>query len=91
MRTSLKAEGPRPARVAAEVIRQHAELVAFLWAQRDSWSAEDPPDAKVIAEIDQRLEVNLDGLRIAGVSAWPFLIAQHEIFRRRESFSPSHG
>ncbi|RWL78812.1 MAG: hypothetical protein EOR67_24105 [Mesorhizobium sp.] len=76
----MKAQGPRPTRVAAEVIRQHAELAAFLWAQRDSWSAEDPPDAKVIAEIDERLEINLDALRIAGAPAWPFLIAQHEDF-----------
>ena len=75
MRTSLKTVG-----VAAEAVRQHAELAAFLWAQRDSWSAEDPPDVKVIAEIDQRLEANLDGLRIAGVSTWPFLKAQHEDF-----------
>jgi uncharacterized protein (TIGR02270 family) len=80
MQTPLKAQGPRPARIAAEVIRQHAELVAFLWAQRDSWSAEDPPDARVIAGIDQRLEINLDALRIAAASAWPFLIAQHEDF-----------
>jgi uncharacterized protein (TIGR02270 family) len=80
MRTSSKAEGERPVRIATEVVRQHAELVAFLWAQRDSWSAEDPPDAKVIAQIDERLETNLDGLRIAGTATWPFLIAQHENF-----------
>ncbi|MCZ8542676.1 hypothetical protein OOJ09_00685 [Mesorhizobium qingshengii] len=80
MRTSSKTERPRPVRIATEAVRQHAELVAFLWAQRDSWSAEDPPDAKAIAEIDERLEINLDGLRIAGASAWPHLIAQHENF-----------
>ena len=80
MRTSSKTKEPRPFRIAVEVVRQHAELVAFLWEQRDNWLAEDPPDAKVVAEIDERLEVNLDGLRIAGVAAWPFVIEQHKNF-----------
>lgn len=80
MRTSSNTEGARPLRIAREVVRQHAELVAFLWAQRDSWSAEDPPDAKVVAEIDERLDINLDGLRIAGAAAWSLLSEQYENF-----------
>ncbi len=80
MRTSSNTREQRPLRIAGEVVRQHVELVAFLWEQRDNWLAEDPPDARVVAEIDERLEVNLDGLRIAGVAAWPLLIEQHDKF-----------
>ena len=32
----------------------------------------------MIASIDKRLEANLDGLRIAGAVAWPFVIDQFE-------------
>jgi uncharacterized protein (TIGR02270 family) len=80
MRTLPKTSEQPPIRIAGEVLRQHSELAAFLWEQRDNWLAEDPPDARVVAEIDKRLEVNLDGLRIAGVAAWPLLIEQHEKF-----------
>jgi uncharacterized protein (TIGR02270 family) len=61
----------RTRRIAAEVVRQHVELAAFLWAQRDTLSLDDPVDARTIGDIDQRVEANLDGLRIAGPAAWP--------------------
>lgn len=60
-------------RIAVEAVRQHVELVAFLWAQRDTLSLDDPADAETIREIDQRVEANLDGLRIAGLAAWPVI------------------
>ncbi len=66
------------ARIVPAVVREHAELAAFQWAQRDTLSQEDPPDPAVIAGIDKRLEANLDGLRIAGAAAWPFIIDQFE-------------
>ncbi|WP_084558310.1 HEAT repeat domain-containing protein [Mesorhizobium sp. LNJC394B00] len=75
-----------PRRIAAEVVRQHVEQAAFLWAQRDTWSLEDPPDEAVIAEIGQRLEINLDGLRIAGSAAWPFVDRQLEDFPDKGEF-----
>jgi uncharacterized protein (TIGR02270 family) len=62
-----------PARVVPNVIREHAELAAFLWAQRDTLSEQDLPDPAVIAGLDRRVEVNLDGLRIAGPAAWRFV------------------
>jgi uncharacterized protein (TIGR02270 family) len=75
-----------PQRIAAEVVRQHVEQAAFLWAQRDTWSLEDPPDEAVIAEIGQRVEVNLDGLRIAGAAAWRFVDQQLEDFPDKGEF-----
>ncbi|RWO33500.1 MAG: hypothetical protein EOS10_07350 [Mesorhizobium sp.] len=75
-----------PRRIATEVVRQHVEQAAFLWAQRDTWSLEDPPDEAVIAEIGQRLEINLDGLRIVGSAAWPFVDRQLEDFPDKGEF-----
>ncbi|MDX8533966.1 HEAT repeat domain-containing protein [Mesorhizobium sp. VK25A] len=66
--------------VVSEVLRQHSELVAFLWAQRDTLLNEDPPDVKVAEEIRGRVEVNLDGLRLAGADAWPFVVEQYRNF-----------
>lgn len=75
-----------PRLIATEVVRQHVEQAAFLWAQRDTWSLDDPPDEAVIAEIGQRVEVNLDGLRIAGIAAWPFADRQLEDFPDKGEF-----
>ena len=65
-------------RIVPDVVRERAELGAFQWAQRDTIAAKGLPDRDVIAGIDARLEANLDGLRIAGPAAWPFLIEQFE-------------
>jgi uncharacterized protein (TIGR02270 family) len=75
-----------PRRIATEVVRQHVEQAAFLWAQRDTWALEDPPEEAVIAEIGQRLEINLDGLRIAGSAVWPFVDRQLEDFPDKGEF-----
>lgn len=66
--------------IVPDVVRQHAEQAAFFWSQRDTLMAEDPPDLKVVAGVDKRLEANLDGLRIAGSAAWPFIVAAYEDF-----------
>jgi uncharacterized protein (TIGR02270 family) len=67
-------------RIVPDVVREHAERAAFFWAQRDTVAQDDPPDWSVIAGIDRRLEANLDGLRISGSAAWPFIVAQYEDF-----------
>lgn len=66
----------RPNRVANDALRQHVELAAFLWAQRDTLLNADPPDVQVAKSIGERLDVHLDALRIAGAAAWPFAIEQ---------------
>jgi uncharacterized protein (TIGR02270 family) len=75
-----KSEGAPERRMVADVVRQHAEQAAFFWAQRDTLMEDDPPDADVVAGVDRRLEANLDGLRIAGPPAWPFVVAAYEDF-----------
>ncbi|MGT2466131.1 hypothetical protein ACVOMV_15470 [Mesorhizobium atlanticum] len=59
---------PRPS-IVAEVVRQHVEQAAFLWAQRHTLMMADPPDMVAVAGVDKRLEANLDGIRIAGFDA----------------------
>ena len=71
-------EDPLP--VVNDVVRQHVENAAFLWAQRDTLTAEDLPDIGAIASVDGRLEANLDALRIAGAGAWPLIIDAFETY-----------
>lgn len=75
-----KSEGAPERRIVPDVVRQHAEQAAFFWAQRDTLMMDDPPDLHVVAGVDSRLEANLDGLRIAGQAAWPFIVAAYEDF-----------
>ena len=77
---------PAARRIAVEAVRQHVEQAAFLWAQRDSWGQEDPPDEAVISEIGERIDVNLDGLRIAGTAAWPAAERQLDDFPDKGEF-----
>ena len=86
-----KSEGAPERRIVPDVVRQHAEQAAFFWAQRDTLMEEDPPDPDVVAGIDRRLEANLDGLRIAGPAAWPFVVAAYEDFPRRANCSSTDG
>lgn len=75
-----KPEGAPKRRIVPDVVRQHAEQAAFFWAQRDTLMGDDPPDLDVVSGVDRRLEANLDGLRIAGPAAWPFIVAAYEDF-----------
>lgn len=52
--------------VLEDVIEEHAEEAAFLWAQRDAAVRAPDYDLEEIAELDERVEAHLDGLRIAG-------------------------
>lgn len=75
-----KSKGGPERPIVPDVVRHHAEQAAFLWAQRDTLMLDDPPDLEVVAGVDRRLEANLDGLRIAGPAAWPFVVAAYEDF-----------
>src|SRR6266568_1330739 len=52
------------------LIHQHAQESAFLWLLRDEATASPHYLLRQVAELDQRVEAHLDGLRIAGGPAW---------------------
>ncbi|MCV2890309.1 HEAT repeat domain-containing protein [Ruegeria aquimaris] len=70
-------------RIVEDVIRAHAEGAAFSWAQFSLASLADPVDRVVIDRRRSEAEAHLDGLRIAGIAAWPILIDQLETYEER--------
>ena len=56
--------------VIIEILEQHAEDAAFLWLLRQRAVSDPHYDLTDLARLDQRLEANLDGLRIAGEEGW---------------------
>jgi uncharacterized protein (TIGR02270 family) len=72
--SSLHPVGFSPAEISARinvgVVAQHADNVAFLWEQRDA--AVDAPHYTLrdLIDLDERVEANLDGLRMAGDVGW---------------------
>ena len=55
-----------------EVVAQHAEDAAFLWFLRDSATQARNYKLKDLADLDERVEANIDGLRVAGKTGWEF-------------------
>lgn len=62
------------------VVRQHTEEAAFLWLLRDAAVHAPHYSLKDLAELDDRVEAHIDGLRIAGDEGWPFCMEglQHQ-------------
>jgi len=56
--------------VNTEVVAQHAEDAAFLWFSRDRAVRAPHYYLKDLARLDERVEANVDGLRVAGQVGW---------------------
>jgi uncharacterized protein (TIGR02270 family) len=66
--------GFKPEEISAlynmDVITQHAEESAFLWILRDGTVLAPNYSLKDLVDLDERLEANLDGLRVARDKGW---------------------
>lgn len=56
--------------VITEIVSQHAEEAAFLWLLRSNATRQPHYALKDLAKLDERVEANLDGLRVAGEPGW---------------------
>jgi len=55
-----------PHNIIPEIIDQHAEEAAFLWGLRRTAVAAPHYNLQDLADLDERVEAHIDGLRIAG-------------------------
>ncbi|MCU0917955.1 MAG: TIGR02270 family protein [Planctomycetes bacterium] len=63
--------------MVASSVQQHGEEAAFQWLLRDEAVHAPHYDLKDLAELDDRVEAHIDGLRIAGEEGWR--IVQEEL------------
>ena len=66
--------------IVKEVVREHVETAAFQWAQHDDLARADPVDQRAVDWVGARLAAHLDGIRIAGDAAWPFIVEAIETY-----------
>jgi uncharacterized protein (TIGR02270 family) len=66
--------------IIESIVEQHAEAAAALWLLRDR--ATDAPHYAVrhLARLEERIEANIDGLRVAGERGWRIALAELERF-----------
>ena len=75
---------PARHRIIEHIVYQHAENASHLFLQRASAVDEPHYTKKDIAELDERIEANIDGLRIAGAEGY-------EIARGQLDANPEPG
>ncbi len=73
--------------IITTIIEQHAEEAAFNWLLRDSAVAEPHYSLADLAHLDDRIEANIDGLRIAGDAGWDICREAMEIGEPGEIFT----
>lgn len=67
--------------VIESIVEQHAEEAAFLWILRGAAVQAPHYSLNDLADMDERVEANNDGLRVAGEAGWSFCadaLAQEE-------------
>ena len=57
---------PTPTTVIRGIVQRHAEEAAFLWSQRDAATDQPHYALRHLALLEERVEAQLDGLRVAG-------------------------
>jgi len=56
--------------IIESIVSQHAEEAAFLWLLRDLAVAAPHYSLQDVADLDERVEAHIDGLRVAGDPGW---------------------
>ncbi len=79
--------GDAKPRIIEDIVTQHAEEAAFLWLLRDAAVRQPHYDLSDLAELDERVEAHLDGLRIAGEGGWAICEQALEIGEPGEIFT----
>ena len=73
-----------------EIVDQHAEEAAFLWLLRDAATRAPNYDLADLAELDERVDAHLDGLRIAGTRGWAACRRELALREAGEVFAAAH-
>src|SRR5262249_41785672 len=77
----MRDHGQQP-RVLMDVLREHFEELDFLWEQRERFVFAWDWTVEMLADLEERAEAHLDGLRIGGEAAIeiarPFLTADEK-------------
>jgi len=73
--------------IIPHIIEQHAEESAFLWLLRTAAIHQPHYDLEDLAELDNRVEAHLDGLRIAGDDGWAIAAAALSLAEPGEVFT----
>lgn len=66
MSHGLDTEGDTGATVLTEIVDQHAANGSFLWTLRDTAAGSPTANLAALSRLDNRVDANLDGLRISG-------------------------
>ena len=75
--------------IIPEIIDQHAEEAAFLWSLRYAAIAAPHYDLQDLANLDDRVEAHIDGLRIAGQYGFDVCLKNLEHYDAGEMFAAS--
>ena len=62
----------------ASIVDQHASVAAFLWLRREAAVGAFHHTLATLADLDERIEAHLDGLRVAGDLGWTVALAALE-------------
>lgn len=73
--------------VIPHIIDQHGEEAAFLWLLRDAAIKAPHYSVSDLADLDERVEAHLDGLRIAGEYGWEVCLRNLELKEPGEVFA----
>ncbi len=73
--------------IIESIVSRHAEEVAILWLLRERAVGRPNHSLRQLAQLDHRVEANIDGLRVAGDPGWDLSLAAMEEGESGEAFA----